>query len=58
MSYPAVLTSSGHPGFEDLKRLSDILRPACPCELFHGSRLFLLAVVYLGLCDLKDVVWI
>lgn len=39
MSYPAVLTSSGHPGFEDLKRLSDILRPACPCELFHGSRL-------------------
>lgn len=39
MSYPAVLTSSGHPGFEDLKRLTDILGPARPRELFHGSRL-------------------
>lgn len=28
MSYPVVLTSSGHPGFEDLKRLSDFLWPA------------------------------
>lgn len=38
MSFHMLLASLGHPGSDDLKRLTDILRPAGPCELFRENQ--------------------